>query len=201
MPFAGEAINRDINKNKLRHIHHMQLPYAMCTCNVDTATRSMCNTKRTRAQAQIKPIEWLVLLHSINCVAILRYISFAYSIWLCTVHCYTSYTGRCARVGHALETSSKCFVKCVVQLCGENRWIASTCATQIHENTHTQALRAHNIRTQRLDCALAAPNDSKRARLCVCATRFGYFCENTDLSKTSLGRLFYLVRVCIVCSV
>lgn len=74
MPFAGKAINRDINKNKLRHIHHMQLPYAMCTCNVDTATRSMCNTKRTtRAQPQIKPIEWLVSSYYILSIVLLYF--------------------------------------------------------------------------------------------------------------------------------
>lgn len=73
----------------------------------------------------------------------------------------------------------------------ENRWIASTCAVQMHETlAHMHTTLTHTEHTLNVRLGAAAVR--------VHHTRFGYFCENADLSKTSLGRLFYLVRVCIV---
>lgn len=110
----------------------------------------------------------------------------AYSVWLHRVHCYTSNTVRGVR--HARQSiAASCNAS---YACVENRWIASTCAVSMHK-TRTHMRCAAHTRSECFEWGLP---------LSVCTTCFGRFCENTDLSKTSLGRLFYLARVCIVYS-
>lgn len=101
-------------------------------------------------------------------------------------------------VRHGRRPALRLFIKCVVPFGRKpmNRLhVCSVNAQGAHTSSaFTQTLmRMNTFAARSLPACVRVP-----LCMCVCSTRFVCFCENTDLSKTSLGRLFYLVRVCIV---
>lgn len=172
-------------KKKNRDIWIKITLYCMWTCNYGV---KLSEYRQDEAQTQlIQRNVWLflLLLYILPHIQYLIWLYIAYSVWLHRALLHIRIV--CAAFVMLDKPSLHCEMRSRTVLSKTDESpprVQYQCTKHLY--THTCACRTHSAC---FDWVVP---------LSVWTTRFGCFCENTDLSKTSLGRLFYLVRVCIV---